>query len=102
MEISIGLVQGDGSAVLRCVGEIDCMNASQITGAVAKAVANGATHVTLDLSRVTFCDSTCVRALLDAKRHCGVCQRVLTVWGLTPPVRRVLELTGALALLGAD
>jgi anti-sigma B factor antagonist len=58
-------------------------------------------HVIVDLSRVDFCDSTGLRALLDAAREVNVAGgELIAIVPEDGPVRRLVTLTGAQEFLG--
>jgi anti-sigma B factor antagonist len=80
--------------VLEAAGEIDIATAPLLAGAVDEAIAAGAAEVALDLTDVTFMDSTGLHLLCDAHQRLGLLGRRLTV--ICPPggARRLLELTG--------
>ena len=52
-------------AIIRADGEIDLATRDAITSAAHGAVADGATRLVLDLSAVTFMDSSGIAALID-------------------------------------
>lgn len=84
--------EGD-TVVLRLIGELDLV--SEPVLAAALAAANGQS-VRIDLSGLTFMDSTGLRALLTASRE----HADLKLRGpLQPPVERLLELTQTRTIL---
>lgn len=77
-------------ATVMLSGEVDLATAPQLPAAVAQH--RDADLLVVDLTEVTFIDSTGVRMLLEADRHCaGRGSRLIVVVG-NGPVRRVLEL----------
>lgn len=60
----------DGTAVVRCAGELDVEAAPSLVQAVEDALGSGARAAWLDLRRVTFADSTGVAALIALRRRC--------------------------------
>ena len=90
----------DGVATTVVSGELDVATAPSLSAAVA---AHGdARLLVLDLTAVTFLDSTGVRVLIEADRACtGSGSRLVVLVG-DGPVRRVLqlcELDGRLAVV---
>jgi anti-sigma B factor antagonist len=80
-----------GTVIVDARGEIDLSNAIELTRAVEDAAAQGA--VILDLTSVTFIDSTGVRGLFKLRRQLaetGTSFRVVVPPGA--PIRRVLTL----------
>ena len=90
----------DGVATTVVSGELDLATAPSLSAAVA---AHGdARLLVLDLTAVTFLDSTGVRVLIEADRACTGSGSRLVVLAGDGPVRRVLELCeldGRLALV---
>lgn len=78
-----------GAAVIRLRGELDLAGAPRLAEAVREQARDGE-PVVLDMSEVTFIDSTGVRTLLDAARAVDV---PLALLAPSHRVVRVLELT---------
>ena len=80
-----------GTVIVDARGEIDLSNATELTRAVEDAAAQGA--VIVDLTSVTFIDSTGVRALFTLRRQ--LAERGTSFCVVVPPgapIRRVLTL----------
>jgi anti-anti-sigma factor len=80
--------ESDGGTVLRIHGELDLTTADQLRRAAAPHLAAGG-RLVLDLSQVTFCDSTGLAVLV------GFHKRLVAVGGgleLYAPVQRVQHL----------
>jgi anti-anti-sigma factor len=85
---------------VRLVGELDPSNAIDVQERIAALMPNGATGMVLDLSGVAYLDSSGIRTLLTlVGRFRWRGQRLLLVAPEGSQVRRVLELTGANAVL---
>jgi len=82
-----------GVPVARVWGELDVASASDVFAAIGKTV--GPAEVIVDLSEVTFIDSSGLAALVALARAATV--RVVAPHG-SPP-RRVLDLTGLASAL---
>jgi anti-sigma B factor antagonist len=84
-----------GLIVVSPAGELDLSNGEAFSEAIAVARAKGATALVLDLTALTFMDSSGLRILLDAWNESQLADRKLTLVvrkdGL---VRRVLEISG--------
>lgn len=92
----------DGVRVLRAEGELDVLSAVPALDDVTSLV-QGARGVVLDLSRVTFFDSSAVRLvdrLARAAARAGAAYRVVAPSG--SPARRVLEVVGMAGLLADE
>src|SRR5918998_6795406 len=82
-----------GGTLLRVGGELDLVSEPQLNDALDNAAGR---PIRIDLSELTFMDSTGLRALLGAARA----HEQLTLGGeLQPAVRRLLELTQTLEIL---
>lgn len=95
MTASIGVNTGeDGVAVVRVSGELDIASAPRLVSAAAEAAGVGAGPVRIDLSAVTFMDSSGLRGLLDAEREIAAAGRVAVLGAPSARVTRVLEMVG--------
>jgi anti-anti-sigma factor len=85
----------DGYVVVKLPGEIDLLNAAEVSDMLLAAVSRAAAGVIADMSRTRFCDVAGCRAVTRAGHRA---QRVGT-WTRavipSPAVRRVFRLTGA-------
>jgi stage II sporulation protein AA (anti-sigma F factor antagonist) len=93
----------DGALLwLAVAGDVDMATRDAFEDAVTGALtAPAVTHVVVDLTGVGFCDSTGINALVRAWRAANERQVTLRISNPQPAVRRVLEITGVLALLTA-
>jgi anti-sigma B factor antagonist len=83
-------VEGDCTAVITVVGEIDMGTVETVRSAITHAVDDGARRLVFDLSGVGFIDSSGIAALLESRALVGSV-------ALRKPsniVRRVIETTG--------
>jgi anti-sigma B factor antagonist len=85
--------------ILAFIGELDVTTVGQLQRAVDLAVEQGAAEVWADLAGTTFMDSSGVHCLLDAERALSRLNRRFAVICERGPVRRILTLTGADALI---
>ena len=89
--------------VLRVGGEVDVATAEELGSAVHSAASDGAHGCVLDLSDVTFMDSSGLRVLLVATRDHG--EKLAVVAGAGGAVERLFhlaEVTDRLALYGSE
>ena len=94
--------RGDGVRLVCAQGELDVAVVPALLSDVARLVA-GASGVVLDLSDVTFFDSSGVRLVDRMSRECG--RRATPIRVVAPPgthTRRVLELVSLCDELVAD
>lgn len=84
----------DGAVpVVALSGEADILTAPQIRHALFAVVARQAT-VVVDMSRLTFIDSTALGVLVVARKRFALAGGGARLAGLRPPVRRVFDITG--------
>ena len=92
--IVIDVEQRGDWQVLAVSGELDVATTPRVRNEIVRLVADGATHLVLDLSRVDFIDSfglgVLVGALKRVRSHGGGMRVVIT----EPRVLKVVELTG--------
>ena len=98
--LSLTATQLDGQGHLVTVaGDVDIATAPQVAEYLV-AFTDG--PVTVDLSEVSFLDSSGMHALLAAHRHLERRDSCLTIRGATPIVRRVLQISGLDQLLNVE
>jgi anti-anti-sigma factor len=92
---SFEVSDADGGTVRIAVrGELDMAAAPDLSEAIAKAAGNGVTTVVLDLSAVTFLDSSAIGALVASGRDAAEAGARLQIGPRSDIVTRVLEITG--------
>jgi anti-sigma B factor antagonist len=89
----------DGSHVLVPAGELDIASVEVLNAAVERACAEGARSITLDLSELSFIDSTGLAAIVLASRMCDRNGLELTLIPGAPSTQRLFEMTGLLDVL---
>ena len=93
-------VSGNGAVTVKISGDIDLATADKVGDALAAALGSSA-NVRVDLSGVTFLDSTGIRALVQAYRLASSKGGSLHVFGAKHWVAKVLDVTGVGPLLSA-
>jgi anti-anti-sigma factor len=89
------LVNGQ-SATLTIVGELDMRTAERLMECLAEQRANGVTEVTVDLAKLTFMDSSGLKALIDLHdRSRAEAWKLRMVAPEFEPAALVLRATGA-------
>ncbi|MFF8259046.1 STAS domain-containing protein [Streptomyces virginiae] len=88
---------GPGPVVVRVRGEMDIDRAPALRMELNEAIAAapGAVDVVVDLTAMSFCDSSGLNALLGARRHAEEAGHRLRLAAPCPQVARLLEMTGA-------
>ena len=90
-KLQIRVQNAHGPAVVRLAGEIDLSNAARLQDQLSLLVENG--HVVVDLSEVTFIDSTGLSAFIVGHRRAIAAGTGMHLAGSTGTVRRLFELT---------
>jgi anti-sigma B factor antagonist len=81
--------------ILELTGELDLATSPQLEAYAAKLIGGGTRRLILDLSGVTFLDSSGLRALLRIhKLSCSRDGTMRVVLGGQPQLRRLLQSTG--------
>jgi len=96
--VEIDIVSNESGTTATLVGEADADNCALIGAAL---LADTVTHpLSLDLGGLTFLDSSAISELLEV--HNALRQRAvdMSVVGVSPSARRVLEITGLLDHFG--
>jgi anti-sigma B factor antagonist len=87
-------IKPDGSRpTLVISGEIDLVSSAQLRAAIDEALDDGATSLELDLSHVSFMDSTGLGILANASDRTIEAGGSVRVRGASPTVIRLLEVT---------
>ena len=81
----------EGISLVELVGELDVAATSEVRACVDDAA--GRRGLVLDFSGATFVDSSMLKELLRAAGELSRYETQLVLAGITPAVRRVLELT---------
>ncbi|HEU4540213.1 MAG TPA: STAS domain-containing protein [Jiangellaceae bacterium] len=90
-KLQIRVQNAHGPAVVRLTGEIDLSNAARLQDQLSLLVEQG--HVVVDLSEVTFIDSTGLTAFIVGHRRAAAAGTGLHLAGASGTVQRLLELT---------
>lgn len=97
MGLTIHAVQHGLFTVLTVTGEIDMATVPQLRAAVETPLNRTDPHLILDLTGVSFCDSTGLGLLVATRRRLPA-GAPLRLVGVQPLVARVFQLTGLTAV----
>ena len=75
-------------------GEVDIYTAPRLKEQLVKLIDDGATEVVVDLSDVTFIDSTALGVLIGGVRRANAAGGAMTIVVTSRPVKRALGITG--------
>jgi anti-sigma B factor antagonist len=93
----------EGATVrVRLTGELDLHTATALSEHLASLTTQVVEAVVVDVSQLTFLDSSGLRALLSARDELQAVGATLTLQGVGGAVERVLGATGLLGLLTGD
>ncbi len=87
---------GSGGS-LRVSGELDMVTAGVLRDAISSLAAEHDGSVVLDVAGVTFIDSSGINALVGARHGLTARGHALELRGMSPNVRRVLEVAGVVS-----
>ncbi len=94
--LAINTMRGPDATVLGLSGELDIASAPALTRALDELQVAGAARLVIDLTQVTFMDSTGLRALLLARQRTEGSGQALVLRPGPHQVQRVFELSGTL------
>lgn len=97
MNVSIATV--DSAIVVTAEGELDLVSAAELDGVLTEGIVQAASRLVLDLSAVTFMDSTGLGTVVKALKRCREKHLDFRVVVGTERVRKVFEITGLDSLL---
>jgi anti-sigma B factor antagonist len=93
-ELEITVSEQDGSAVVAVAGEIDVYTSPILQERLVEVIRDGSSSIVLDLSEVTFLDSTGLGVLITGLKRCRSAGGDLVLVTAQPNVLKVLEITG--------
>jgi len=85
---------GSGYVLVSVVGEVDVATAPQLRDRLEEAVAEGFPTVVVDLTGVTFLDSTALGVLIEASKLCEAAGRTMRIAVSEPRILKIFEITG--------
>lgn len=99
MDLRLRVRHIGAAALVETGGEIDLHSAPQLRAALLKACEMPAPRIVVDLSEVTFIDSTGIGVLVGALKRARESGGEVHFCGIQTRVRRVFEITGLLRVL---
>jgi anti-sigma B factor antagonist len=94
IDLLLSLSRHGSFVVVRVAGEIDLGTASQLSDYALAAIQDEGPAVVLDLSQVSFMDSTGLKVLIAVQRRAELAGGNLRLAAVPRPVMRVLTITG--------
>ena len=93
----------DGRALIRLTGELDLATIADLRGEAAGQLAAGdVRELVLDLTELTFLDSSGLGALLQIRGEAMSCGSTFTVTNVPPAPARVIAIAGLNSTFGID
>lgn len=99
MSLELVMTQDGKSAVIHARGEIDAVTSPTLRAGIDRVARAGFTDVIIDLTQVTFLDSTAIGVLVGRLKALRQLGGSLTVASPTPRVQRLFEVTAVDQLL---
>jgi anti-sigma B factor antagonist len=93
-ELDVTVRNQDGTAVVAVAGEIDVYTSPLLQERLVEVLKDGSSSIVLDLSAVTFLDSTGLGVLITGLKRCRSAEGDLVLVTAQPNVLKVLEITG--------
>ena len=93
-ELDVTVRKVDGTAVVAVAGEIDVYTSPLLQERLVEVLRDGSSSIVLDLSAVTFLDSTGLGVLITGLKRCRSAEGDLVLVTAQPNVLKVLEITG--------
>jgi anti-sigma B factor antagonist len=84
----------DAVAVIALSGEVDIYTAPQFKERMLELLDGGVTNLVIDLSQVSFIDSTALGVLIGGVRRVNSAGGTMALVVVSRPVQRVLNITG--------
>jgi len=85
---------GDDLGIVAVGGEVDIFTAPRFKECLVELLDSGVRRVVVDLSEVTFIDSTALGVLIGGVRRAHAAGGAMTLVVVNRPVERVLSITG--------
>jgi anti-anti-sigma factor len=99
MAFQVAVEKYKGKGLLRAQGEIDLATVELLDTAVSDALKDGLNEVVIDMTKVSFMDSTGIRSLLTNAERINEAGGKMAIVLSGGPVARTLSVTGVDALL---
>ncbi|MEO5722833.1 MAG: STAS domain-containing protein [Ilumatobacteraceae bacterium] len=97
--LTVQVVYSKDVARLVALGEIDASSTHTFDAVAHQALTELPTTIEIDLTGVEFIDSSGLRSIVSLVRRAGVRKIEVNVTGVSAAARRVLEITGLIAML---
>lgn len=93
MPLTASVLHDDGVALIALAGELDLEGLADVHAAVQQTLAQGLSHLVVDLSELRFCDSSGLGVLLRAARAARSAGGACVIAGASGAVARLFAIT---------
>ncbi len=94
LDFSLSVVATDGAAIVSVAGDLDCFTSPQLRTALLDLEAEGTRHVTLDIGKMKFVDSTGLSVLVGGLKRLRESGGSLVVRSPSASALRLFDITG--------
>lgn len=99
MALAIEVADSGTTSTVALAGELDLSTAARLQTAIDELVAQGRHRLVVDLTGLTFCDSTGLTTFVRGNRDCSAKGGWLRLSGAQGHVERVIGISGLLEVL---
>lgn len=92
----------DKKGVVWLSGEVDYTAGPKLRASLVAYIKKTQGPLVMNLSRLTYLDSSGLAVLIEARRHLNEMKRVFSIEQITPEVRKIFELTQVGKLFGIE
>ena len=92
--LELTVSEHEGETVVRAAGELDVNTAPELREQLTRLIGEDSRRIVVDLSEVSFVDSTALSVLVSALKRLRQADGDLELAAPNPSVRRVFEITG--------
>ena len=90
----VDVIEDDAVMLVRVAGDVDLATSPQLREGLDRAIVSGAPLVRLDMTAVTFLDSSGISVLVDTQQRLHEASARLVLHGVGDHIKRVLEISG--------
>jgi len=94
LDLGIDVRTIEGVAILDVVGEVDLYTAPQLEEGLRRAATASPPLVAVNLTRVTYIDSTALRVLTDGQKRVRERRGAIVVIADQPTIKKIFRITG--------
>ncbi|MFB4317684.1 STAS domain-containing protein [Actinomadura sp. 21ATH] len=93
LDLAVEVRAPEGVVVVTLAGQVDAVTSPGLRDRLASLIAGGARHLVLDLTAISFIDSTGLQVLTALHRVLEPLDGTITLVGVSPHLREVLRIT---------